>query len=82
MDKEFWLMVLIAVGFLALLIGSYFLNGSRTEECIDRAEFLGLPCLHGTVTWDEDECECMSSTHGGLELEFPLPGWHGCMWED
>lgn len=70
--------VIVVLGIIASVV-SMFLFGHSDQDCIDHANAYDIPCIPGTINWDEDECECQS-TQGTHEIEFELPG--GCNFDD
>lgn len=72
---------MVIAGFIVFVVMAVFAiaisNTPTAAECAARAHEMNIPCMRGTIQWDEDECECMSRNNPGVELEFPLPS-AGC----
>lgn len=71
-----WVIIGLAVAGSIL---SWVECGPATEMCREAAEARHIPCMAGTIRWDDDECECQSR-EGGYEIEFARSG-AGCDWD-
>lgn len=77
-NKQDFAIALVIGLFITLISVIVFFASPTTQDCIDRAQYLQVPCHPDTIRWDEDECECIAIEMPGVELEFDLAPQFRC----